>query len=154
MSKRMHYWTHEATYPEMIDALGVYQTFFSAQLAKLIGKLKSTKDAYGNPLLASTMVVCATELGGCDDPYHGRQGDGGHPTANLPIVVFGGGIKGGRYIHGNSPPSADIGNHSAAYIQAGKDTAKLMNSVKLYMGLPDAPLGNTGVSGRLDLLYG
>jgi hypothetical protein len=139
--------------------LGVFQSFLSTQLSRLVKTLKSTNDAHGKPLLDSTLVVCASELGNFL-PAHAPGNDTSHPGSNVPIMVFGSGqgtFKTGRYVRGKSPErTRDVYDKSPATVAAGAETARLMISVKQYMGLrgPEgSTLGNTKVVGGLDWLY-
>lgn len=145
-----HPWTHQYdSSPEKEQALRTFTRFYSTQVARLVDRLKSTSDAAGNPLIDSTMVLCASELGGND-----KSGDP-HLTASLPVMVFGrgqGGFATGRYLRGKSP---DAKNDGPGYKEAGRDMARLLVSAMQYMGLRDVrTVGATGVDGGLDSLHG
>jgi hypothetical protein len=146
-----HPWTHNVPSAEKTTALQIFQTFYCTQVASLLDRLKSTVDAYGNPLLDSTMVIVASELGGNEkntDP---------HQTSCVPAMVFGSGqglFKTGRYIHGKSPELGSQPN-VPAFQEGGRDMARLLVSAIQYMGLTDVnTVGATGVKGPLQALYG
>jgi hypothetical protein len=145
-----HPWTHQGPSEAKQTAMQIFQTFYSTQVAALVDKLKTTVDAYGKPLIDSTLVVWASELGGSE------KNRDGHQTGSQPVVVFGRGqgvFKTGRYIHGKSPDSA-YNSNTAAYQEAGRDMARLLVSVMQYMGLADVTtVGATGVKGPLTALY-
>jgi hypothetical protein len=145
-----HPWTHLPASAAKLTALRIFQTFYAQQVALLVDRLKSTVDAAGKPLLDSTLVVWASELGGSE------KNRDGHQTGSQPVVVFGRGqgvFKTGRYIHGKSPDSA-YNSNTAAYQEAGRDMARLLVSVMQYMGLADVTtVGATGVKGPLTALY-
>lgn len=60
----------------------------SRRVANLIKKLKETNDIYGQPLLDSTLVVYACEIG------HAAN----HTNQNTPFILAGAGLEGGRYL--------------------------------------------------------
>jgi len=144
-----HPWTHmPSSSSAMMNTMRIFTTFYSTQVALLVDKLKSTIDANGKPLLDSTIVVWASELGGNE-----ANGDA-HQTGSLPVVWIGSGqgvFKTGRYIHGKSP---DTGSSGVAWQAAGADTGHLLVSAVQYMGLTDVDtVGATGVKGPLTSLY-
>ena len=61
----------------------------SRRVANLIKKLKETRDIYGQPLLDSTLVVYACEIG------HAAN----HTNKNAPFILAGAGLQGGRYLN-------------------------------------------------------
>jgi hypothetical protein len=139
-----HPWTHmNLTLPETVSTLGIFQSFYSNQVALLVDKLKTTIDASGKPLLDSTVVLWISELGG--DPNNTYEG---HITSSVPAVVFGNGqgtFRTGRYIQGPSVGTANPGD-----VAGGQMMAQLLVSVIQYMGLTDvSTVGATGVSGPL-----
>jgi hypothetical protein len=142
-----HPWTHNSlTQGDTVEAMRIFQTFYSTKLAMLIDKLKTTVDASGSPLLDSTVVLSLSELGGTEaNDYQG------HITSAVPGILFGSGqgtFNTGRYIQG---PSSGVSNPGDA--DGGRMTAELLVSVMQYMGLDVTTVGETGVSGPLDLLY-
>jgi hypothetical protein len=155
-----HAWTHN---PGGYDpssnktrSLKIFQTYYSTQVALLVDRLKKTMDASGKPLLDSTLVVWASELGG-------KNGGGAyHPTGVNPVVLFGGGqgtFKTGRYIQGkcptNAPDQAVNARSNTGFVEAGRDHARVLISAMQYMGVKiDRPLGATGVSAPFMALYG
>lgn len=137
-----HPWSHQNDSGEKTDALRIFTTTYSEQVASLIDKLKSTNDAMGAPLLDSTMVLWLSELGGSEnnqDP---------HLTKSVPAILFGNGqgtFKTGRYLRG-------LSNDDEA--EAGRDNARLLVSMIQYMGLTDVnTVGVTNISGPLTSLY-
>ncbi|CAA6813129.1 MAG: Unknown protein [uncultured Sulfurovum sp.] len=63
----------------------------SKRVANLIKTLKETNDIYGQPLLDSTLVVYACEIG------HAAN----HTNKNAPFILAGAGLEGGRYLKYN-----------------------------------------------------
>jgi hypothetical protein len=143
-----HPWTHQnLTIQPTHDAMRIFMTFYSTQVAKLVGKLKSTLDASGKPLLDSTMVLWLTELGGQDNNTYE-----GHICTGQPAILFGGGqgtFRTGRFLQGPSQ-GIDI----AGEVEGGRMSAQLLVSLIQYMGFKDVnTVGATGVSGPLTSLY-
>lgn len=137
-----HPWSHQDDSQQKLDALRIFTTAYSTQVAALLDKLKATKDALGKPLMESTVVLWLSELGGTEknqDP---------HITRSVPAMLFGNGqgvFKTGRYIRGPSEMSRS---------QAGAQSAQLLVSLIQYMGLTDInTVGVTKVSGPLPSLY-
>lgn len=63
----------------------------SKRVANLIKTLRETDDIYGDPLLDSTLVVYACEIG------HAAN----HSNKNVPFILAGAGLEGGRYLNYN-----------------------------------------------------
>ena len=63
----------------------------SKRVANLINRLKNTTDIYGQPLLDSTLVVYACEIGHASN----------HTNKNAPFILAGAGLQGGRYLNYN-----------------------------------------------------
>jgi len=63
----------------------------SRRVANLIQRLKDTNDIYGQPLLDSTLVVYACEIGHASN----------HTNKNAPFILAGAGLEGGRYLNYN-----------------------------------------------------
>ena len=63
----------------------------SKRVANLIQTLKTTTDIYGQPLLDSTLVVYACEIGHASN----------HTNQNAPFIMAGAGLQGGRYLNYN-----------------------------------------------------
>jgi len=144
-----HPWTHMPPSPEKTKAFRIFQTFYSAKVAQLVAKLKTTNDVSGKPLIDSTVVVWLSEFGG--SPVN----QDGHQVGSAPAIVFGNGqgtFRTGRYIRGKCPGLRD--EPMAKMQAAGEDMARLLISIMNYMGLPDKTLGKTGVNGPLPELYG
>jgi hypothetical protein len=141
-----HPWTHQKPSEERTVALRTFTRFYSSQVAALVDKLASTPDASGSPLIDSTIVIWASELGGNE-----RNRDP-HQTGSMPVVWFGRGqgqFRTGRYLRGRSP---DLGHGRG---EAGREMARLLVAAVRYMGLDDVrTVGATGVHGPLESLYG
>ncbi len=159
-----HPWTHQRDSESKMNALGIFNRFYSHHVAVLLDKLKATRDAHGRPLLDSTLVVWCQELGGSPDNRDGHQ------TGQLPVILFGNGLgtfKTGRYRRGPSPEGREAGfsrlyppgdsrypEYVTENVKAGQEMAKLLVSVVRYMGLRDVDtVGATGVKGPLDWLH-
>ena len=63
----------------------------SRRVANIIKKLRETDDIYGNSLLDSTLVVYGCEIGHASN----------HTNQNVPFILAGAGLEGGRYIKYN-----------------------------------------------------
>lgn len=137
-----HPWSHQDPSNEKTTALRIFTNTYAEQIALLIDKLKSTKDAMGLPLMDSTMVLWLSELGGAEG-----NGDP-HITKSVPAVLFGNGqgtFKTGRYLKGKSDGDE---------VEAGRDNARLLVSMIQYMGLTDInTVGSVNVNGPLTSLY-
>jgi hypothetical protein len=108
-------------------------------------------DAYGSPLLDSTMVLVVPELGG------NEKNDDPHQNRCVPAMVFRNGqgtFKTGRYIHGKSPDTGgDPGN--TACKEGGRDMARLLISAIQSMGFNDVnKVGASDATGPLAALAG
>jgi hypothetical protein len=78
-----------------VDRFVQAETWFAEQFAYLLGQLKTAQDPEGKPLLDSTLVVWAKELG---DPRL-------HDCKSVPWVLAGGGVfDTGRYINFQGAP--------------------------------------------------
>jgi hypothetical protein len=82
-----HNLSHHGQDPAKIDELKVIETAEFTALAAFLAKLKSTQDN-GRPLLDRTAVLFGSNLGNAS----------AHSTANLPLLLAGGGFKHGRHI--------------------------------------------------------
>lgn len=83
-----HDLSHHKKDPERLEKIAKIDTFYCEQFAYFLGALKNRKDANGQSLLDSTMVVYGSGI--CDGDRHNHD--------DLPIVVAGGkaaGLKGG-----------------------------------------------------------
>jgi hypothetical protein len=82
-----HNLSHHGQDPAKIDELKVIETAEFTAFADFLTKLKNTQD-HGRPLLDSTAVLFGSNLGNAS----------AHSTANLPLILAGGGYKHGRHI--------------------------------------------------------
>ncbi|WP_395739067.1 DUF1552 domain-containing protein [Prosthecobacter sp.] len=82
-----HNLSHHGQDPAKIEELKVIERAEFAAFADFLGKLKKTQDN-GRALLDSTAVLFGSNLGNAS----------AHSTANLPLVLAGGGYKHGRHI--------------------------------------------------------
>ncbi len=143
-----HPWTHQGDSSDKTKTMRIFTTFYANQVASLLDKLKATTDASGKPLMDSTMVLWMSELGGNE-----KNGDA-HQTSSIPTLLFGNGqgtFKTGRYLRGKSDDTSMSGSN---YVEAGRDSARLLVSLVQYMGLTDVKtVGATGVDGPLASLY-
>jgi hypothetical protein len=136
-----HAWTH--FYEETADkaaALGGFTRWHAESVAIILDKLKATKDAFGQPLLDSTLVLWTCELGHSEgNPIEP------HPNTNIPVMLFGNGlgaVKTGRLY-------ASAGGEDSAL-----ELHKLFVSIIRHAGLTNIDsFGNAG-SGPLDWLEG
>jgi hypothetical protein len=138
-----HPWTHNRASPEKTEAMRIFTTFYATQVALLVDKLKTTRDATGAPLLDSTVVLWGSELGGSE------RNTNPHLTGGLPAVWIGNGqgaFRTGRYLRSKT----DVGGGGAGRAEAGRDMARLLVSAIHHMGLEDVnTVGATGVKGGL-----
>jgi hypothetical protein len=87
--------------------------WYASKYASLISKLKSTKDANGNPLLSSTIAVMGSTL------HDANQ----HNSVQLPIIVAGqgGGLQTGRIVSTDARLASlwvSIANRMGASVQS------------------------------------
>ncbi len=82
-----HNLSHHGQDAAKIEELRVIETAEFAAFAEFLAKLKAVQDR-GRPLLDSTAVIFGSNLGNAS----------AHSTANLPLVLAGGGFKHGRHI--------------------------------------------------------
>ena len=82
-----HNLSHHGQDEAKIEELKVIELAEYATFAEFLTKLKTTQDN-GRPLLDSTSVLFGSNLGNAS----------AHQTANLPIILAGGGYKHGRHI--------------------------------------------------------
>jgi hypothetical protein len=139
-----HPWTHQGASAEKTEALRTFTRFYAEQVAHLLDELENTRDAHGAPLLDSTLVVWASELGGNE-----RNRDA-HQTGSLPVMLFGHGqgtFKTGRYLRGRS------GETGGGGVEAGRDMARLLVAAVRYMGVDVRTVGATGVDGPFAPIY-
>ncbi|MGV3662111.1 MAG: DUF1552 domain-containing protein [Prosthecobacter sp.] len=82
-----HNLSHHGQDPAKIEELKVIEKAEFTAFADFLRKLKQTQDS-GRPLLDATAVMFGSNLGNAS----------AHATANLPLVLAGGGYKHGRHI--------------------------------------------------------
>ena len=82
-----HNLSHHGQDPAKIEELKVIEQAEFTALSDFLAKLKNTREN-GRPLLDSTAVVFGSNLGNAS----------AHSTANLPLLLAGGGFKHGRHI--------------------------------------------------------
>ena len=87
-----HGLTHHGNRPDRLTQLRIIETFYIAQMARFIERLKDSKTDSGN-LLDDTMVFFGSGLG--DAARHSNR--------NLPVVLAGGGFRHGTHIDGRQP---------------------------------------------------
>jgi hypothetical protein len=140
-----HPWTHNAHNDTKIAALRVFYRAYADGVARLIDRLKSTRDVAGQPLINSTMVLWLSEMGGF------ASNRDNHMTACSPVLVFGGPnvIRGNRYLRGPSPEAKT----GAGVVEAGRQGARLLVSAFHHMGFTDVnTVGAANVTGPLTTL--
>jgi hypothetical protein len=134
-----HNWTHKNTSSQQHRVMGIFQKYYSTQVAVLLKKLKE------RGLLHSTLVVDVSEMGGFN-----KEGTGiaVHNPGGVPVMLYGGtagGFKPGRYIKGKS--KEENSSYQLFHKDAGVDMARILISVMHYMGLTD--VHHVGVSKEL-----
>ena len=82
-----HSLTHHGKRPDLLEELNIIETFYSQQFAGFLDLLKQTKDSEDRPLLDSTVVMFGSGMGNASS----------HSSRNLPIMVTGGGLRGGHH---------------------------------------------------------
>ena len=73
--------------PDLLKELTIIETFYTKQFAGFLDLLKKTKDSEDRPLLDSTVVMFGSGMGNASS----------HSSRNLPVMVTGGGLKGGNH---------------------------------------------------------
>ncbi len=82
-----HSLTHHGKRPDLLKELTIIETFYTRQFAGFLDLLKKTKDSEDRPLLDSTVVMFGSGMGNASS----------HSSRNLPVMVTGGGLKGGNH---------------------------------------------------------
>jgi hypothetical protein len=82
-----HNLSHHGQDPAKIEELKVIELAEFAAFAGFLAKLKQTQD-HGRPLLDTTSVMFGSNLGNAS----------AHSTANLPLILAGGGFRHGRHV--------------------------------------------------------
>jgi hypothetical protein len=147
-----HPWTHQPNSATRLGALRTFIGFYASKVGALVEKLKTTMDANGKPLLDSTMVLWASELGGLEG------GSDWHQVGGVPVLLFGRGqgtFKTGRYIRGKSGDRSTPAGSGAGMQEPGRDMARALISMIQYMGFKDINrFGRSDATGPLTSLYG
>ena len=82
-----HSLTHHGKRPDLLRQLAIIETFYATQFSRFLSKLKEVKDAQGEPLLNSTVVLFGSGMGNASS----------HSSRNLPILLTGGGFRHGQH---------------------------------------------------------
>lgn len=82
-----HSLTHHGKRPDLLQQLTIIETFYAEQFSRFLTKLKETPDAMGQSLLESTIVLFGSGMGNASS----------HSSRNLPIMIAGGGLRGGSH---------------------------------------------------------
>lgn len=109
VSDAHHMLSHHAGDPAKIEKISAINRLHMQYFAQYLQKLASTPDGAGT-LLDSTLVVTGAAFG---DPNN-------HDGRNLPMAVFGGGLRGNRHIR----------------LQARTSISNLQLTVLRHMGIP------------------
>ena len=111
-----HATSHHQNSPEKLDKLAKINAYHVSLFAYFVEKLKATKDGEGT-LLDHSMYVLGSGLGNPDV----------HDHVNLPILVAGGNIKGGRHIKYAEPtPLTNL--HATLLDKVGLPTERFADS--------------------------
>lgn len=84
-----HSLSHHGKDAENIRQLKIIEHTVLAEIKAFIEKLANTKEAYGSSLLDHTRVVLVSNLGNASS----------HSSLDLPVVLFGGGLRHGNHLH-------------------------------------------------------
>ncbi len=120
-----HSCTHHRNLPDLVEKVARINEFHVAQFAWFLEKMQQTREG-GESLLDNTLVVYGASIG---DPN-------AHDHNNLPTLLAGGGVRGGR--HMRFAPNTPVTN--------------LHLSLLDYAGVPLDKLGDS--TGRLSQLSG
>ncbi len=82
-----HSLTHHGKRPELLRQLTIIELYYTQQLARFFDRMKEAKDAEGQPLLDSTVILFGSGMGNASS----------HSSRNLPILLAGGGFKTGEH---------------------------------------------------------
>lgn len=82
-----HSLTHHGKRPDLLRELNIIETYYSTRFAGFLDLLKKTRDSEDRPLLDTTVVMFGSGMGNASS----------HSSRNLPIMVTGGGLKGGSH---------------------------------------------------------
>ena len=82
-----HSLTHHGKRPDLLRQLNIIELYYTRQFARFLDRLKAIRDADGQPLLDSTVVMFGSGMGNASS----------HSSRNLPIMVAGGGFKTGQH---------------------------------------------------------
>lgn len=98
MDSGHHELSHHQGNPTKHAALQVIGTWEMELLAHLIRRLAEVQDVDGSPLIDSTAVLWSSEISDGDKHNHD----------DLPVIVAGGGLGGGRHVVATGRPLADL----------------------------------------------
>ena len=82
-----HSLTHHGKRPDLLKELTIIETFYATQFSRFLTQLRDTPDVDGRSLLESTVVLFGSGMGNASS----------HSSRNLPIMVAGGGFRGGNH---------------------------------------------------------
>jgi len=82
-----HSLTHHGKRQDLLRQLNIIELYYTRQFARFLDRLKAIRDADGQPLLDSTVVMFGSGMGNASS----------HSSRNLPIMVAGGGFKTGQH---------------------------------------------------------
>lgn len=82
-----HSLTHHGKRPELLKELAIIERFYAEQFSRFLTKLRDTQDRDGQSLLDSTVVLFGSGMGNASS----------HSSRNLPVMVAGGGFRGGSH---------------------------------------------------------
>jgi len=127
-----HELSHHGQEPEKIEQLRLIEEAKAKSIAGLLKKLKATEEG-GESLLRNTTVLFGSNLGNASN----------HSTANLPILLAGGGFKHGQHLlvapQGDLKNSLPLSNLFVSVLQRmGIETGKFGSSTGTVPGLETA----------------
>ncbi|HBR94543.1 DUF1552 domain-containing protein [Coraliomargarita sp. SDUM461003] len=111
-----HQLSHHKGDPQKIESLKRIDEFYLQAFARFLDKLSKTQDGQGRNLIDSCMLV-----------YGGGIGDGNrHNHDNLPVVLAGGAIPGGRHLSYKNEPMCNL--YCTMLEKAGKPVERFGDS--------------------------
>jgi hypothetical protein len=82
-----HSLSHHGKRPDLLRQLTIIELYYAQQFSRFLDRLKAAKDAAGQSLLDSTVVMFGSGMGNASS----------HSSRNLPIMLAGGGFKSGQH---------------------------------------------------------
>ena len=82
-----HSLTHHGKRSDLLKELTIIESFYAEQFSRFLAKMKETPDSDGQSLLESTVVLFGSGMGNASS----------HSSRNLPVMVAGGGLRGGSH---------------------------------------------------------